>query len=75
MTAVVHAHTSHHLLWLTVEDPRANGALTAIAWMIALLTTGYTTPWAVAVPPNTTNQAEVGLVNFSPGLTIWSIWL
>jgi hypothetical protein len=50
--------------------PPAGGVLAVTAWIIALMTVGYMVPWAVAVSRRTTNQAQVGLVNFLLGWTI-----
>ena len=50
--------------------PGPNGALVAIAWIVAVLTVFYMLPWAVAATRGKSNQGAVGLLNFFLG---WSL--
>lgn len=47
-----------------------NGAVVAIAWVIAVCTLGYMLPWAIAATRGKSNQPAIALVNFFLG---WSI--
>ncbi len=54
-----------------VTDQRpANGAVVAIAWIVAVLSFGYMLPWAVAATRGRSNQGAIALINFLLG---WSI--
>lgn len=52
-----------------VEDRANEGAVTAIAWVIAILTVGYMLPWAIAASRGRPNAGAIGLVNFLAGWT------
>lgn len=52
-----------------ITRPAPNGALVAVAWIIAVLTFFYMLPWAIAATRGKSNQAAVGLINFLLG---WS---
>lgn len=49
--------------------PAPNGALVAVAWIIAVFTFLYMLPWAVAATRGKSNQGVIGLLNFFLG---WS---
>lgn len=49
--------------------PAPNGALIAVAWIIAVFTFLYMLPWAVAASRGKSNQGVIGLLNFFLG---WS---
>lgn len=53
-----------------VRDQKHNGAVIAIAWVIAVLTLGYMIPWAVAATRGKTNHGAIGLLNFLLGWTL-----
>ncbi len=52
-----------------IARPAPNGALIAVAWIVAILTLSYMLPWAVAATRGKPNQGAVGLLNFFLG---WS---
>lgn len=52
-----------------ITRPAPNGALIAVAWIIAVCTFLYMLPWAIAATRGKSNQAAVGLINFLLG---WS---
>ncbi|WP_081680549.1 superinfection immunity protein [Cellulomonas sp. URHD0024] len=51
------------------DQQTPNGAVVAIAWVCALLTSFYMLPWAVAATRGRSNQAAVGVVNLLLGWT------
>lgn len=53
----------------TLVRPAPNGALVAVAWIIAVFTFLYMLPWAVAATRGKSNQGVIGLLNFFLG---WS---
>lgn len=56
---------------MPVSDQRpVNGAVVAIAWVLAVLSLGYLLPWAVAATRGRSNQAAIGVLNLFLG---WSV--
>lgn len=57
--------------------PPASGAVVAVAWILAVVTSFYLVPWAVAATRNKSNQGGIFLLNFFLGWTVigWIIAL
>jgi hypothetical protein len=51
------------------QRPGPNGAVVAIAWIVAVVTLLYMLPWAVAATANSRNQVAVFVVNLLLGWT------
>jgi hypothetical protein len=53
---------------MTDQRP-TNGALVAVAWVVAVFTFAYMLPWAIAATRGRSNQAAIGVLNLFLG---WS---
>jgi hypothetical protein len=63
------AHPSVHTQIVT-QPHRSSTAHLVIAWVVTVLSVGYTLPWAIAATRNKTNTASVAAVNILLG---WSV--
>ena len=61
--------TSFSVASPAVSSGTSNGALVAVAWVLAFVSFGYMIPWAVAVSRNRRDHVTVLVVNFLLGWT------
>jgi hypothetical protein len=66
---VVH-HYHHATAPVVLTDAQPNGALTVIAWVIAVVTFGYMLPWAIAATRGKSNSGAIAVLNLLLG---WSL--